>query len=131
MHLRLTEEDPEDIGFVYSALLCGAIDQSELSMWAIRVIDQHVDCPLYLLDLVDPPLKKSFDEILGFVPHAPDLSMDEVTALHGISVERCKGLKWPILSPVAPDEALAALARHPDIKKRFNQMFPFLICKDE
>ena len=123
--LRLTMDSSEDIGFVKSCLIKGAITNKEFNDWVEYVIvnDKVDDLPLYIFDLID--FNVSFYELINIIGFTPDpiLTEDEDNAIYGIAIKRF-GNDLDI--PISNNEALRALERNPLISKRFKSIFPFI-----
>ena len=122
---RLTRDSSEDIGFVKSCFIKGAITNREFNDWVEYVIvsDKVDDLPLYIFDLID--FNGSFYElinIIGFTPD-PNLTEDEDNAIYGIAIKRFGN---DLNIPISNNEALRALDRNPLISKRFKSIFPFI-----
>lgn len=123
--LRLTRDSSEDIGFVKSCVIKGAITNKEFNDWVEYVIvnDKVDDLPLYIFDLID--FNGSFYELINIIGFTPDpiLTEDEDNAIYGIAIKRF----WNDLDfPISNNEALRALDRNPLILKRFKSIFPFI-----
>lgn len=123
--LRLTRDSSEDIGFVKSCVIKGAITNKEFNDWVEYVIvnDKVDDLPLYIFDLID--FNGSFYELINIIGFTPDpiLTEDEDNAIYGIAIKRF----WNDLDiPISNNEALMALDRNPLILKRFKSIFPFI-----
>jgi hypothetical protein len=123
----LTKENSATIGFVVSCIFTGAIDKQELRAWADHVLMTTETSPLYIVDLstFDEPLTHLF-KIIGFVPHS-GLSDEEKVALAGIAFMRGHEQFEPLPTR---EEALAALARYPQVLTRFRETFPFIALPD-
>lgn len=127
--LRLTRYSSEDIGFVKSCVIKGAITNKEFNDWVEYVIvneivnDKVDDLPLYIFDLID--FNGSFYELINIIGFTPDpiLTEDEDNAIYGIAIKRF-GNDLDI--PIANNEALRALERNPLISKRFKSIFSFI-----
>ena len=122
---RLTRDSSEDIGFVKSCFIKGAITNREFNDWVEYVIvnDKVDDLPLYIFDLID--FNGSFYELINIIGFTPDpiLTEDEDNAIYGIAIKRF-GNDLDI--PISNNEALRALDRNPLISKRFKSIFPFI-----
>ena len=123
--LRLTRDSSEDIGFVKSCVIKGAITNKEFNDWVEYVIvnDKGDDLPLYIFDLID--FNGSFYELINIIGFTPDpiLTEDEDNAIYGIAIKRF-GNDLDI--PISNNEALRKLDRNPLISKRFKRIFPFI-----
>ncbi len=120
--MKITEDDSEDIGFVVVALMSQAISTSELREWATRIVQNESDFPTYILDLMD------FDrdlcdvyKIIGFVPIFSRTLVEE-KALFGIASLR----GFDVHENIDKREALDALSQSSRIRKKFNELFPFI-----
>lgn len=122
---RLTRESSEDIGFVKSCLITGAINRIEFREWVSLVInDSDIDdLPLYIFDLID--FDGSFYELLNIIGFTPDpvLNNDEYNAIYGIVIHRFGGV---LDMPISEKEALSALEKNPYVLERFKKEFPFI-----
>lgn len=123
--LRLTRDSSEDIGFVKSCVIKGAITNKEFNDWVEYVIvnDKVDDLPQYIFDLID--FNGSFYELINIIGFTPDpiLTEDEDNAIYGIAIKRF-GNDLDI--PISNNEALRSLDRNPLISKRFKSIFPFI-----
>ena len=123
--LRLTRDSSEDIGFVKSCVIKGAITNKEFNDWVEYVIvnDKVDDLPQYIFDLID--FNGSFYELINIIGFTPDpiLTEDEDNAIYGIAIKRF-GNDLDI--PISNNEALRALDRNHLISKRFKSIFPFI-----
>ncbi|OOF44463.1 hypothetical protein [Rodentibacter trehalosifermentans] len=123
---RLTRESSEDIGFVKSCLIIGAIEKNEFREWIDLVIkDSDIDeLPLYIFDLIN--FDGSFYELLNIIGFTPDpiLSDEEDNALYGIAIKRF-GDSFDI--PITKSKALISLEHNPQILDRFRKVFPFVL----
>ncbi len=126
MALRLTEECPEDIGFIESCLFTGAINLKDLERWAEHILKTESEFPDYIYSLASPHRDASFHDIIGFVPHAPDLSTQEMIALHAIGIIRGSDVKWPALRPVSRKAAFRELLQNSHIMEKYRNLFPFI-----
>ena len=120
--MKITKEDSEDIGFVLAALTSQAITMSELREWALNVVQNEVDYPTYVLDLMEfdgPPFK--LYELIGFYPDF-ELSDLENKALYGIAFKR----GMDVFEDVPEDMALDALKCSGYVEELFRRNFPFL-----
>ncbi len=121
---RLTKQDSDDIGFVYSCLVSGAISFEEFKSWLYLVIEQEDEVPSYVWDAID--LNQKFDfvplKVMGFTP-GWKRSDDENDAINGISYRRRKDYTS---DAVASDDALKKLRENPHIEDRFKKTFPFI-----
>lgn len=118
----LTQNDSGSIGFVVACLFAGAIDISEMREWCTKLVRARdsTELPLYVFDLLDfsGPIADVYG-LIGFIPSS-GLRSDQKKALSGIA--RLRGAirdEWP----VSRENALAALARHPELAERFRTMF--------
>jgi len=121
--LALEKENSATIGFVVSCVFASAIDLPELRAWADHVLVTTDSCPVYIVDL------STFDDslfhilrVIGFVPGS-GLDEEEEIALVGIAFARGREQFEP---KPTKQQALAALAAHPDILLRFHDTFPFI-----
>ncbi len=123
--LRLTRESSEDIGFVKSCLIIGAIDRNEFKEWVFFIIKNNSvdDIPLYIFDLIDfNDYFCNLFEVIGFVLDS-GLTDDEDNALYGIAVKRFGSF---FDMPISEKRALKALSENPQVLDRFKQTFPFI-----
>ena len=123
MELHLDRDDSRTIGFVVSCLFNEAIELQDLHAWADEVMRSGEAHPDYIFELAvfKGPLKDIF-KLIGFAPDS-ELTRSQENAILGIAYAR--GVTPYEKSP-SKEEALAALARHPEVMKRFREMFPFL-----
>jgi hypothetical protein len=124
--LALSRENSSDIGFVVACLLAGAIDRGELQAWADHVLVTTESCPPYIGDLstFDEPLSHIY-RVIGFMPIS-GLADSEQFALIGIAIVRERG-RFELMP--TGEQALAALAKNPQIMTRFRTTFPFIIVE--
>lgn len=67
--IRIHRDDASDLGFVMSCYVHNAIGNDELSQWASRAIDEEVDPPLYLYEMLDwREHRFKVKRIIGFTP---------------------------------------------------------------
>ena len=123
---RLTRESSEDIGFVKSCFIKGAITNKEFNEWVEYVIanDQISNLPLYIFDLID--FDKPYYELIKIIGFTPDpiLTQDEDNAIYGIAIKRF-GNDLDI--PISNHDALKALEQNSLTLKRFKDIYPFVI----
>lgn len=123
--VKLTRESSEDIGFVKSCFIKGAITNNEFNKWIEYVVTNYEvsELPLYIFDLID--FKGSFYELIKIIGFTPDpmLTEDEDNAIYGIAIKRF-GDSLDI--PISRDNALKALEQNPLILNRFKVTFPFI-----
>ena len=119
----LTKGDSDRIGFVISSLFAGAVDLKELQEWAVGVLTQEQDTPLYLVDLAEfnDAIYKIY-KVIGFVPHWPHPG-EQKDALTGIAYKRGR---VPGDSLLSREQALQKLADFPHIEAAFRAEFPFV-----
>lgn len=88
--MRITRDDPEDLGMVMYCLTFGAITVDEVSSWASRAIDEEDDPPVFLYTMLD--LKGQFGrelkEQIGFVAGPSLDGEDELHYIRQIAVRR-------------------------------------------
>ncbi|BFU60554.1 MULTISPECIES: hypothetical protein [Rodentibacter] len=122
---KLTRESSEDIGFVKSCLITGAINRIEFREWVSLVINDSSieELPLYIFDLID--FDGSFYDLLKIIGFTPDpiLNDKEYNSIYGIAIKRFGSM---FDSPVSKKEALSALEKNPHILERFKKEFPFI-----
>ena len=121
----LTREYSDIIGFVTKSLSYLAINRSEVSEWAIKMVVENDinELPYFLIDLMDfndesPDLFK----IIGFVPVWKH-NKDQLKALYGIAIKRGKSQSD---INITANEALTALEKNSEIEQRFRETFPFI-----
>src|SRR3974390_3484047 len=126
--LFLDRENSATIGFVVACAFTGVIDQSEIRAWADHVLVSAERYPLYVVDLstFEGPLNHIY-QIVGFAPHS-GLSDKERDALVGIGFLRGRQQFEP--EPTG-EQALAALAAHPQVLARFRDTLPCIAVPDQ
>ena len=93
----LTHENCDEIGFVVSCFICGAINRDELRGWAEHIMVSRDEYPLYIVDLYDfNDSVPNIYEIIGFIPSNEYSPEEEVTFdqlafdRHGIANDNCR-----------------------------------------
>ena len=123
---RLTRESSEDIGFVKSCFIKGAITNKEFNEWVEYVIanGEISNLPLYIFDLID--FHGSCYELINIIGFTPDpiLTEDEDNAIYGIAIKRFGN---DLYIPISNHDALKALEQNSSTLKRFKSIFPFII----
>lgn len=125
--LKITIEDSDDLGFVKECLFAGAISMAEFNDWITLLIADHDDLPTFVFDLIDLQEEDraklgNWRTFRGFVPSWKATS-GQTAAVDGIGFARNARFESEMFGR---DEALAALARHPEIADRFRETFPFI-----
>jgi hypothetical protein len=119
----LTKEDSGRIALVTSSLFAGALDLNELHEWAVSILAQEQNPPLYIIDLMEfNEARFKIYNTIGFVPRWPYPARQKV-ALVGIAYRRGRDLFDP---PYSRQEALDALQQYPHIEAAFRAEFPFV-----
>jgi len=125
---HVSKEDSRDLGFAYDCLLSEAITEAEFEKWVHWVIEKSdEELPTYFFELPDLEERVSaFCDVLEFVP-VDGLSDSESDALDGIAYQRGHKECPPDYDPhISRQEALEALMKHPHVKQRFKETFPFI-----
>ena len=88
--MRITREDSTDLGFVRYCWTFGAVDHDDISAWASRAIDEEVDPPTFLYDMLDVRNIRGdqLDREIGFIAGFGDDSEAAFDYIHQIAVRR-------------------------------------------
>lgn len=137
-HARIVKDDSADLGFAWKCLLAGAISFEEFKVWAEHVvtITPSESLPPYMFDLMLAETRRDatvgLHDIVGFWPSDP---MFEPTATGpGNAISGLTALRGDFCEDDAAttaDAARKSLARHPEVLRRFSQVFPFLPVPQE
>lgn len=121
---KLTKEKSDDIGFVKSCFIIGAINRDEFNEWIMFVINSSDvnELPVYIYDLID--FNGDFFDLINTIGFTPDpvLTEEEDDAIYGIAIKRFGGEDSSLLK----NKWLNSLNKNMHILDRFRKVFPFI-----
>ncbi|WP_181698828.1 hypothetical protein [Nocardia sp. GTS18] len=120
-----TRIGPKQMGFVLGCIFAQAIDDRELSQWALNVVmaNEVEDLPEYIYDLLNFQGNAGAAlEVVGmFNSTGPGEAVSD--ALTGIAYARGVEVYDP---SITRSQAAVALRKRPDILDKFKKVFPFI-----